>query len=221
MRIRIACFALLSVTYLSCYSQNLEIELILRPSLTSMRGDNLVEENFDPAFRLCGGIGSTYKFSNRTFLSLALLYDAKGGEKELTIFYNSSPDPNSAVVSEVVRNESIFKYLTLPIQFGKEIGTKVKFEFGLGVYTSVLLDYELLVNSEPGDFVTKEDFKGLDFGLSGSVNVKLPINEKFYVKFGLNNNLGLADVSSATNSNNGGIKHNSFGVALSAGLKLK
>src|SRR5688572_30492140 len=175
------CFLLVAE---SCYSQALEIELIARPALTSLRGNNAVKNNFDPTYYFSTGVGANYFFKNYSIINLAVFYDKKGGRGESTILLR---DSQGQVIGEgVITNEANFDYITIPIQWGQRFGEKIKYQFGIGLYTSFLLKQELSSKGLDGQVNTNEDntemYKKFDFGFSASLNVYVPFNDSFSFK---------------------------------------
>lgn len=143
-------------------------------------------------------------------LNASLIYDKKGNKQDVTVLILDG-DGNSFELEGTARTN--FTYLTIPVRYNYQIGDKIRLEAGTGFYTAFLLKQELRQNIF--FFIsTKENqtnlYKRLDFGLSGSLALVLPAFEKSFLRLGVENNLGLINVSEVPVMNNGSIKHNSF-----------
>jgi hypothetical protein len=203
-------------------SQNLEFEVIGGPALTSLRGNDFIENNFDPAFNVSASVGVNYILKNNLLITLAINYERKGGISESYLILK---DQQNQVIGEGnVTNTSNFDYLTIPIQFGKRFGEKIKYQFGVGMYTSILLKQESSSKGLGGLVNLKENgtdlFKKIDLGFLASFNIYLPINDSVSIKIGIDDYLGLVNVSDGSIQNNGTIKHNSLGLVLGLNFKL-
>jgi hypothetical protein len=205
-----------------CLSQRLELELIVRPALTSLRGNDFIKNNFDSKVNISAGVNLNYVSKNNSILNFAIFYDKKGAGGESYVVLKN--EQNQIIGEGVVENESNFDYITIPIQWGKRFGQKVKFQFGVGLYTSFLIKQEQtskgldgLVNSTENN---TDNFKQLDFGLSASFYSYVPINKKLSLKAGLDDIFGLANASDVPIVNNGTLKHNSLGLSVGLNIKL-
>ncbi len=211
----------LTLTIGHLYSQGLEIELSGGPTLTSLRGNDDIENNYDHTNNFSTGLGINYLFKGNSIIDIKLLYDKKGAMGESYIVLRD--EQNQVIGEGVVTNKSTFDYITMPIQWGQRFGQKVKYQFGVGLYAGFLIKQEQtgeglngLVNSNEDN---TDNFKKFDFGLSASFSVLFPIKESFLIKMGLEDNLGLVNASDVPVKNDGTIKHNSLG--LSIGLIFK
>ncbi len=203
------------------YSQGLEIELLAGPALTSLRGNPVVKNNYDPAFNFSTGVRINYFLNEKTLLTGGIFYEKKGGRGESYIVLR---DQNNQITAEgTVTYKSSFDYITLPIQWGKRLGTKVKYQFGIGLYAGILLKQEYRGEGPNGqadpDIDNTDLFKRVDVGLSANTSVFIPVNNSFSIKIGVNDHFGLVNVSDVPVKNDGAIKHNS--LALLIGLNFK
>jgi hypothetical protein len=205
-----------------CLSQGLELELTVRPALTSLRGNDVVKDNFDPTVNFSTGIGLNYFLKNNSIINFGILYDKKGGRGKSNIILRD--DQDQVIGEGTLTNEANFDYITVPIQWGRRFGQKIKYQFGIGLYTSFILKQELISKGLDGQVNTNENntdkFKTLDFGLSASFNVFIPFNDKLSIKVGLDNNLGLINTSDVPVSDNGTIKHNSLGLSIGLNYRM-
>lgn len=206
-----------------CLGQKHELELIIRPALTSLRGNEAVKNNLDPKISLSTGIAFHYSLKENSTLNFAILYDAKGGVSETYIEFR---DQQGQIIDEgnVTVNLN-YQYITIPIQWQKKFGRKIIYQFGAGIYTSFLLKQEDVAKGLNGLIDDTQDrsemSKPLDFGFVASFTSFFPINEKLSLKIGLDDFLGVTNVSAVPVVNNGTIKHNSFGLTFGLILKLK
>jgi len=206
-----------------CLGQKHELELIIRPALTSLRGNEAVKNNLDPKISLSTGIAFHYSLKENSALNFAILHDAKGGVAENYIVYR---DQQGQIVDEGNVTINInYQYITIPVQWQKRFGRKITYQFGAGIYTSFLLKQEDVAKGLNGLIDDTQDrsemFKPLDFGFVASFSSFFPINEKLSLKIGLDDFLGVTNVSAVPVANKGTIKHNSFGLTAGLILKLK
>ena len=200
-------------------AQNLEFELFVRPSLTSLRGSELIKDNFDPTIYPSAGVGMTYLFENNYLINVGVMYDKKGGRGKNKAELR---DENNEIVDvRTVTPFADFQYVTVPVQWGYRFGKRIQYQIGVGVYGAFLLKQEMGVKDLGYTGDTKEDgtknYRKLDTGISSSFNVFIPIGKAFAFKVGVDNNLGLLDVRAPEVNGIGKEKHNSIG--LSVGLK--
>lgn len=194
-------------------AQSLQLDVMIRHATTNLRGNENLDNSSSVSF-FTAGTGVRLGLSDRSFLTAGIIYDKKGNKQNvlLTII---DEDENSFEIEATAKTN--FTYLTLPVRYNYQIGNKVRFEAGAGFYTAFLLKQEL--SQRIFFFIsTKEDqtdlYKRLDFGLSGSLALVLPAFEKSFLRLGVENNLGLMNVSDVPVMNNGSIKHNSFNAVI-------
>jgi len=220
MRLRLILALSILLIMGQCFGQELEIDIVARPAITSLRGNEGIKNNFDQTNYFSAGLGANYFYNNKSFLNLTILYDQKGGKGESTIILRD--EQNQIIGEGTVSNESYFQYVTIPVQWGQRFGDKFKYEFGIGFYTSFLLKNEL--TSKGLGLNSTEDqtnnFKNADIGLSLSFNAYIPIKDNLAIKVGLNNNLGIVNTSDVPVMNNGAIKHNSIGLLIGLNFRL-
>ena len=197
--------------------QGRELEFFVRPSLTSLYGNSVVEKNFDLTLHLSAGIATNFLFWKNSLVNVGLIYERKGGHGSSTYM---GRDENNAPTKELRLNTvQDYDYLLMPIMYKLRFGEKLKIRVGGGFYAAYLLrcmridETELLrVKSESNDGT-----KFFDLGLSASVDVYLPLSKKLDAVFGLNEYFGLLNVSSVPVMGDQSIKHQSLGTVL--GLK--
>ena len=202
--------------------QGIEIEVLARPALTSLRGNDVVKKNLDPVIKFSTGLGVNYFLNDKSLLSLGIFYDRKGGRGKDEFFISTGPNPPDGTESVVVTNTVNFDYITIPIQWGQRFGQKIKYQFGIGVYTSLLLKCQVVtegLTTERDD--NTDTIKKLDVGLSASFNMLIPITKVVSVKAGIDDNYGLINVSDVPVYEDGTIKHNSLGLSAGLNIRLK
>jgi len=201
-------------------AQDLEFELLLRPALTSLRGNDMVEDHFDPAIYPSFGLGVTRLFTNRSLIHVAVLYDMKGGRNEEEFVFRN--DANQPIGTQVVKTRSDFQYITIPIQCGKRFGTRVKYQLGLGIYSAFLLKQELTTEYDgyAGSLDMIDSFKDVDIGLSASFSVHVPLKKNWPLKAGLDDYVGVFDAMKADVEHEGSTKHNSLGFVVGLNCRL-
>lgn len=205
---------ILIVTSNFCFGQKTEVEFLLRPSLASLRGNQAVKNNLDPTINLTYGLSANFNIKQNKFIQTTLLYEDKSIKGSIT-----SQSMQGAETIELVSN---FKCLTLPIQWGYRLGKKIKYHFGVGLYTSYLIKAESSQKSTSFSVIDDQTdlFKHFDFGLSTSFKAYLPLSEKINALIGIDDNLGLINASSVPVADGETIKHNSFGVIIGLNLRL-
>jgi len=212
----------LTLTIGHLYSQGLEIELSGGPTLTSLRGNDDIENNYDRTNNFSTGLGINYLYKGKSILNIRFLYDRKGAVGESYIVLRD--EQNQVIGEGVVINKSTFEYITMPIQWGQRFGKKVKYQFGVGFYTGFLLKQEQTSEGLNGLVNSNEDntdsFKKLDFGLSASFSAFFPVKDLFLIKIGLEDNLGLVNTSDVPVKNDGTIKHNSLGISVGLSFRV-
>lgn len=215
------CVLLFMLQLLPFWVRSQEAELLIRPSLTSLRGNDAVEENLDPAFNIGFGAGLNFLLGERGLINVGVFYEKKGGRKEFDLEIR---DQNNVPIGDAdAKLASNFHYILIPVQYGFRFGERIQFEAGLGMYGGILLKQE--EKSEVGSYKTENEdtdgYKSLDFGASFSFSALLPLHESIRLKIGVSDYLGLVNVSDRNIIDNGSIKHNSIGVMLGLNFKLR
>ncbi|HTJ52822.1 MAG TPA: porin family protein [Cyclobacteriaceae bacterium] len=205
------------------HAQNFEGEIIAGPSLTSLRGNDVVN-SLNPSINFFGGLGINYHLKANSLLNVRLLFDKKGATSDNLTLY-SGPDPNSAYGTEKVIARS--NYLTLPVQYKYRLGKKIQYEFGLGMYTAYLIShYQIIKTTGTTDFSdgkenNTKDYKRGDLGLSTGIGILIPLQKSFSLNISINDNLGLINTSKVPVYHNGTVKNNSLMLLLGVNYKFK
>lgn len=200
-------------SYLKSGAQSLQLDIMMRHTTTNLRCNESLSNGSSVSF-FTAGTGIRLGFNDRNYLTAGIIYDKRGNKQDVVLTIIDE-DENSFAVEGTAKTN--FTYLTLPVRYNYQIGNKIRFEVGAGFYAALLLKQEL---SQRILFfiLTKENqtdlYKRMDFGLSGSLTLVLPAFEKSFLRLGVENNLGLINVSDVPVMNNGSIKHNSFNAVI-------
>jgi len=200
--------------------QDLQIEVIGGPALTSLYGSSLVRSIYKTSINFSAGAGVSYRVLGKSYLNARLLFDKKGAKGDLLITVD-----NNEKYSYIIREN--YSYITLPIQWQQEFGTKIRFRAGAGVYGAYLVHENSKLDAQ-GDYSGQgmknhEEFNGTsqynraDFGISASAGTYIPLSQSLQFLIGINDNLGLLKI----NKQPGVLapKHNS--LALTTGVSFK
>ncbi|MCE2996331.1 MAG: outer membrane beta-barrel protein [Cyclobacteriaceae bacterium] len=212
-------FVLMSSSVLA--QKKVELGLVVRPTFTSIRGDESLKD-FSATLKWSFGLQANYFLTDKSSISASLVYDPKGAVENTTFSYINEVGQTQIGQS---KTESDFTYLTIPVQWKFQFGYKVKLEVGAGMYFSYLLEQRTKINETTPDgnyFFEAEEtnqFKKLDFGASLSFGVLIPISDSFYVRGGLDGNLGLIDATEKSYLGSS-LFHNSMGLNCSINYRF-
>lgn len=180
-----------------------------------------LKNNFEPTTNFSFGFGINYFLTKRSTINLSVLYDNKGGKSD---YYLVLKDDQNHIIDEGwVNGQMKFDYVTIPFQWSYRLGTKIKYQFGIGLYIGYLLKEEQVITGLNGKINKTEDltttFKNFDFGFSSSFNLYIPIKDALSFRVGLYENLGMINTSDVNMAGDTAIKHNSIGLIF--GLNFK
>ena len=184
----------------------------LGPSMTTLRGNEILDEYNGPKIGLTGSLNLSISFNKYIFLQTGLGYERKGS---VARDFGTDPFGNPLIGNKIHAN---FNYLMMPMVLGTDIGAKTKFYVAIGPFIGILLK-QVFVYEAYGNFPeiktnnTASD-KRIDFGLTTSVGLKIPLNEKIKLKIELRDNLGLINISKAKLIDEGTIKTNSASLIM-------
>lgn len=201
-------------------SQRPEIEACFRPAYTSLRGNPLLDTIHRADLRLSVSVGGNFFLKENSIIGITILYEQKGSRGVTTSIGRDVNNQPTGTIKTYHRTE--YGYMTVPVVWRKRYGRKVKFQFSGGFYTAYLL--KSITISEGRDFYSSFDIKRstkpFDFGLIAGADIYVPVTEKVSFRIGLDNNLGVSNVSSVSVADDGTIKHNSFGIVMGANFQL-
>ncbi len=178
--------------------QDLQIEVIGGPALTSLHGSSLAGSIYKTSINFFAGVGVSYRVFGKSYLNARLLFDKKGAKGDLLITVD-----NNEKYSYTIREN--YSYITLPIQWQQEFGTKIRFRVGAGVYSAYLVRQNSKLDAQ-GDYSGQgmknhEEFNGtdqynrFDFGISASAGTYIPLNQSLQLLIAINDNFGLLKIN--------------------------
>jgi hypothetical protein len=191
------------------------------PSLTSLRGNDILEKYNDPTVGFSIGLAFQYNFPKLISIRTNIAFERKGA-----IAKNKASDEFGNPIGEITTHTN-FDYLTIPLFARLTIGNKMKFFVNVGPYFSYLIKQTSktdAINEFPKSKTDNtSNFTRIDLGLTTGLGAGLPINDKLLITLEIRNNLGLYNISSHPVANDGTIKTNStnllFGIAYKFGTR--
>jgi hypothetical protein len=177
---------MLLVASTQVFAQLKRFEIFVGAGAMSMRSDiDALNEAYDPKIGLSGGVGASFGISDKLTFNAQLLYERKGEKGDIEFRdQNNSPLGEAEVFLRL-------NSLSIPVTIGYEFGDKVRMQIAGGVFVGTFLSQKYTLNEQKED----ADFKKLDLGATFAFTIYLPVNEKCDIKIGLQDNLGLADLS--------------------------
>jgi hypothetical protein len=200
-----------------------EIGLEGGPSLTSLRGNDILEDYNNPTIGYSGGVTFQYNFPKLVSIKTNITYERKGAVAKLNAI-----DINGNIIGEI-KNHSHLDYLTIPVVARLNFGNKLNFFVNFGPYIGYLIKHASVIeafNEFPGSTINNtDDFKRFDVGLTGGLGCGLPVKNNFNMTIEIRHNFGLYNTSALPVVNDGKIMTNStnllIGVAYLFGTKTK
>lgn len=185
-------------------------------SLIFLRGNDFIEEHYQPDIGFSGGLFFQYNF--KKILSLRTNV---AGERKGAMYKNQLTNSNGQHIGEETIHVK-FGYLTVPVLVRASFGKKVQFFVNAGPYFGFLIRqiYENQEYNIIADYT--EDNKRFDTGISSGIGIIVPIKTKFAFSFEARNNIGLYNVSDPLSivRNPGPIKTNSTNFLFGFTYKL-
>lgn len=189
----------------------LRIEAIAGPNISGVWGDDLFADPYYPKLSFTTGVGAAYYLRREgRFVQAQLLYERKGMRIN-TGYYRFIDGSDPALESNTMTNIR-WNYLTLPLMYGFEKGSRVRWTFAAGPYVGVLLSSAWVFNGEK----YRTGYNDFDFGLSGSISVLIPIGARTDLKFGVQDNFGLSNIDGENT-----LRNNSVSLQVGYSYKLK
>ena len=217
---KIIIFLLISVgttTVLFAQQNKFDIGIEGGPSRTFLRGNDFLEEFYDPKIGFSGGIFLQYNFPKIFSIRTNLAFERKG-----TLFKGTLINTNGEGYGEFTAHLN-YEYLTLPVLIRAGFGNKVKYFVNAGPFLGHLMKQENIVKAAGYLTLTNEytnSYKQFDVGITAGLGVTIPIKEKFYISCEIRNNQGLLDISKSQIYNGGTIKTNSTNLLVGLAYKL-
>ncbi len=204
----------LTISSLIAQDKNFAVELLVSPSLTTLRGNHIVN-SFNANHSLSPGISIQYFMSNQLSISTGFVLEKKGSKYEIIHAVDN------LLPAGPVEGQINSRYLTLPVSISYHTGKNIDIYFGGGTFFGFLLENEIINKSSvngieiSGDMT--DDFKRIDLGLVIACGVNIPIGKSFAIDLGIRDHLGLLNTSKEKASDGGSVKTNVLGLV--AGLK--
>jgi len=213
-QIALATFVAACLINTNAISQNLQLEVIGGPALTSVRGSETYKSMYKSTINLTAGIGLAYRLTENSYINTKVLYERKGGKLDFTL-----RDANNQSTGDG-STRAAFDYITIPVQWRYETGNKIRFQAGAGIYGAYLLQQSYITRAKnlpeaDNTMVATDYYQRFDFGASVSATTYIPLNESLKLAIGVNDNFGLINADKKTSTD---IKHNS--LSLTTGISI-
>ncbi len=187
----------------SLQAQTIELGFTAGPSLASVRVSPVPDAQHKPMVSFAFGPTLTYHLSNNLAISSGLLLDRKGTEVETFI------SPSTTRIN--------FDYLSLPVMVRYSFGNFVKWYVNAGPYVSYLVQEQRSFSNSTtfaAESKNTDDFKPMDFGLSGGIGLRVPVMCNVYFNTELRHNYGLHNISALPVYKDGKLQTNSTNLLL-------
>lgn len=216
-RLKILILAITYTTTVFGQQNRLDIGVEGSPSITSIRGIDILREFYHPTLGYSGGLSFQYNFTKKVSFRVEGLFERKGSVlKEIFTdeYGNYTPD---------IKAYSYYKYLVFPFLFRAEFGNTRKLFLHGGYFLGYLLNETTVFKGNIMNNKTYDDtknFKRIDNGFTSGIGALIPIKNNFSISCEIRNNLGLYDISALPIINKGSIKTNSTNLIFSIAYKI-
>ena len=195
------------ITCIFCFSillgqeNELKIGIETGPSLISIRGNDLANQNQSQFSGYAGGLTLQYSLHPNFSVKTNLAYERKGARSTAEI-----TDPLGALLGETTYIAN-FDYLTIPVLGHFSFGENVRIFANFGPYLGFLLKQANI--TKPYNNVAKikenniDNFKRLDWGLTAGLGGGIAIKENIFLTLEVRHNLGLHSISKVRVFNDG------------------
>jgi len=211
-------FVLISTLFLhsiASFAQgNIKIGVEIGPSIVSLRGNEIAENN-DAALRMVAGLSLEYLISKKVSIKSGLFYERKGTKFKTSILLDQFGNP----VNESENANSYFDYLSVPFMVKYRQGDRIKFFINSGPYLGYLLKSTSEIEGQTS-FDTTDLNKKLDVGLSAGIGIEFSVGEKVELMIEARDNLGLLNISKVQITNDNSLKTNSLNFLFSVIYKI-
>jgi len=199
-----------------------EVGLEVGPSLTSLRGNDVLDKNNDLSFGFSSGLTFQYNFPKLISIRTNISFERKSSTSQV-----SATDQNGDQIGEITYH-SYFDYLTIPILGRLTFGKKINFFVNAGPYIGYLIKLTDIIEAygehPKREFDDTDYYKRTDLGITTGLGARFPIKNKLFLSIEIRNNFGLTNISSFTVVNDGAIKTNStnllFGIEYRFGTRI-
>jgi hypothetical protein len=213
---------LISIAHIA-RGQRFGFEYVAGPSIASLYGNTYIDRYHHPKLSVFAGIGCGYKITSRSSLHVNVLFDRKGSSGKSA--NTEWRDENGNVLGTGRMSFSTnYDYITIPLTYGFSFGRTLNFRIDAGGYLAYLVDqkehYNRFFSQPPTTIREKGQFKKTDFGISAGLFLYVPLTEKWNIKTGILNNLGLTNISKIPTVGSGSIKTFSCNLMIGVSRKL-
>lgn len=186
-KILLSLCSLMFTAMLFSQDQKLEIGIQLAPSITSLWGNSMINQQ-NSRLVISPRITLDYYLNQNFALNSGLAFERKG-TKSKTTAVDSMGWPIGDVAFKIN-----YDYLTLPLMATYTFDGKVKFYLGGGTFLSYLISAKSIIN-EIEDYPEQtenhiETTKKIDLGLSFIGGLKIPVADKLLIDIGLREYFG-------------------------------
>lgn len=195
----------------------LEIGMNSGPSINMMRGNDIIKQLHKPALGFSAGFTLRYQLKSRILFQTRFAMERKG-----SLISGPAFDFNGNPIGTITTHNN-FDYLTFPAQIGVKFGKKNQYFAAIGPYLGYLLQQTEITTSGSNNRVVNNNttrFQHFDVGASVGIGASFPLNSVLSATVGLQNNLGLYNISKLPVINDGTNKTNSINILLGLAYKI-
>lgn len=182
-----------------------EIEIMLGPSLSFLRGSPYVENNSVITRSLkhgyAYGIAFNHSLKTNFCFYAAFMFEKKGSISSANGSYFDQV--SQTMKSITIKDEFIYDYFTMPILIGYSLGHRKRIKVKTGVFVSYLrkqIIEKTYIPLGPGGIEDQTDLNTkFDFGLDLEFGYSIPISSTISTNVKLINTLGLINTRAADN----------------------
>ena len=188
----------------------LELGVEFGPTLSSLRGNTILERFHTSKLSYASGLFIQYHFKKGISLVTGLAYENKGSKIKESQYYDNLGNP---IGTGEGRTE--YHYLTFPLLIRKWLGKKHMFFINTGPYLGYLIKHtsQIKINNTPTPTIDNtENDKRMDFGVAIGAGLKFPLNNRCNFLLEIRDNLGLINTSDVPVVDNGSIKTNNLNL---------
>jgi hypothetical protein len=188
------------------------------PAYNSFRGNEGIENFYDPALGFMTGLTLDHHFTPVFSFVSSLNYEQKRIQGTLV-----GTDETGQILGDI-DYRATYQYLTWPLLARGTFGEGFRFFVNGGPYLGFLLKQTEKMETTWNDMKVENDhtgdFKTFEFGVVAGIGGIFPVGDHFRITLELRDHLGLTNISALEITNDGSIKTNAliFLVGLSYGL---
>mgnify|MGYP000873092943 CR=1 FL=1 len=203
-------------SFVNAQSSKLTIGLETGPTISFLRGNDLMKETGFPLLDYSAGVNTCYSFTRFFGLQSGLLFENKGNT-----FKGTAVDVGSGYLG-VYKGKNRFSYLTLPFMFKLQMGDQLKFYVNAGPYLAYLMQvqYQSEFNNLKVINNDRSNYHYFDWGLSLGCGTSVKVANRYRINLECRNQYGLRNISNGPVYNNGTVMTNALSVLLGFGMDL-